>query len=249
MAFFRARPTRIATFTEGRGWWFHVLIRDLFKFLLTTGRGIHIFIFYFWVTYYPSFACWRFLSFLPGTDRILPWFGSFFMLVFDLWALIAIILHFLLFFLTLLLVPRTLVFRVISLFSPESTSFCVQFLLISVLRFELAHKMLYLFFIFLEGFVLLYLSLDDGLPILTESLNVELLIQFDLASQLLQFVELLGIFYHSVYNVLQFIVLAEVTSRTYLSSAGGAFLLVNSIVVLNALGAELVEAWPYIYRL
>lgn len=102
--------------------------------------------------------------------------------------------------------------------------------------------MLYLFFILLECLILLYLSLDDGLPILTESLNVELLIQFNLASQLLQFVELLGIFYNSVDNVLQFVVLAEVTSRTNLSSAGGAFLLVNSIVVLNTVGAEFVEA-------
>ena len=102
--------------------------------------------------------------------------------------------------------------------------------------------MLNLFFILLEGFILLYLSLDDGLPILTESLNVELLIQFDLAPQLFQFVELLGIFYNSVDNVLQFVVLTKVTSRTYLSSAGWAFLLVNSIVVLNAVGAKFVEA-------
>ena len=101
--------------------------------------------------------------------------------------------------------------------------------------------MLDLFFILLEGFVLLYLPLDDGLPILTESLNVQLLIQFDLASQLLQFVELLSIFDHSVNDVLQFVVLSKVTPRTYLSSASGTFLLVNSIKVLNAVGAEFVE--------
>jgi hypothetical protein len=73
-------------------------------------------------------------------------------------------------------------------------------------------------------------------------------VKFHLSSQLLEMVELISIFDQGVYDILKLVVSTEVTSGSNLCPASGTLFFVDSIVVLDTVGTEFMQALTNIQR-